>query len=400
VFVAAELRNGLAAFVADLEPGVFDGHDARRLLDVVSDVKRLAGAAETLLAARVAETDAWRADGADRSAAHWLARRTGSSIAEAKAKLETAERLRELPATAEAFRSGRLSDQQARAVVDGAMADPTAETTLLGLAADESLKALRDESRRAQAVDDEEGRQRRVHERRALRFRVEPDGTFCLSFRGTLLAGAQIKAALQPFATAAFKAARKEGRFEGSDAYPADGLVAMAEAAMGTPASGKRSKSNVKIILTVDVEALRRGHVESGETCEIPGVGPVPVATARALLGEAALAIVIKKGVDVMSVTHLARGTTAHQQTALEFWDLRCQVKGCDGRDFVDVHHVFEYARSGHTRLDELRVYCRYHHREEHKGRAPSAEQLRSRGRASARREAESEIETELPLSA
>ena len=106
--------------------------DALALLDVMSDVKRLASAAETLLAARVAETDAWREGSADRSAAHWLARRTGISIADAKAKLETAAHLSDLPATAEAFRAGRLSDQQAREVVAGATADPQAEHGLVG----------------------------------------------------------------------------------------------------------------------------------------------------------------------------------------------------------------------------------------------------------------------------
>jgi hypothetical protein len=402
MFDTAEVRRGLATWVADLEPGVFTGDDARRLLDVMSDVKRLAAAAESLLAARVAECDAWHDDGADRSAAHWLARRTGISIADAKAKLDTVRRLDELPATAEAFRAGRLSEQQARAVVDGALADPAAEQELLDTAAGDSLKELRDVSRRAQAVDDEEGRQKRAHERRALRMRVEPDGTFHLTFRGTLLAGARIKAALHPFATKAFTAARREGRIEGSDAYAADGLLAMAEAAVAGTEGAKRTASNVKVLITVDVEALRRGTVEPGETCEIAGVGPVSVATATSLLGEAALAIVIKKGVDVLNVTHLARGTTAHQQTALEFWGVRCAVKGCDCRDFVDRHHVFEYARSGHTRLDELRVYCRYHHREEHKGRPPRADQLRRRGRRprKAAPVAEPDIEAVLPLSA
>lgn len=382
MFVAAELLDSMAVWVAELEPGEFSGEDALALLESVSMIKRLAAASESLLAARAAETDAWRSGGADRSAAHWLARRAGMSIAEAKAKLDTARRLEELPATAEAFRAGRLSDQQARAVVDGALADPNAEQDLLDTAATDSLKALRDESRRAQAVEDEEGRQRRAHERRYCRTRVEPDGTFCLSFRGTLLAGMTIKTALQPFATAAFKAARKAGQFEGSDAYAADGLVAMAEAAMGNVEGGARAKSNVKVVINVDVEALRRGGVESGEMCEIQGVGPVPVATANALLGEAAVAIVIKKGVDVMNVTHIGRNLTAHQRTALEFWGIRCEVNGCDCRDFVDVHHVFEYARSGRTRLDELRVYCRFHHREEHRGRAPTPDQLRPRGRS------------------
>ncbi len=86
-----EVRDAAGRWVSELEPGLYAGADALALLDVVSDVKRLFAAAESLLAARVADTDAWREGSADRSAAHWLARRIGTTIAEAKAKLETVE---------------------------------------------------------------------------------------------------------------------------------------------------------------------------------------------------------------------------------------------------------------------------------------------------------------------
>jgi Domain of unknown function (DUF222) len=391
MFEPAEVRDAMAEWVADLEPAVSSGEQARSLLDVMSDLKRLAGAAETLLAARVAETEAWR-DGSDRSAAHWLGRRIGTSVAEARAKLETAERLGELPATSVAFRAGRLSDQQAREVVAGAVADPRAEQALLDVAADDSLKELRDESRRAQAVDDEEGRQRGIHQRRSLRVRVDSDGTWCLTFRGTAFAGAKIQAALRPFTDAAFKQARREDRRESLAAYAADGLAAMAEAA-ASGEGGVPAKSNVKIIIRLDATALCRGEVGAGEVCDIPGVGPVPVSAVRDLLGEAALAVVITDGVDVKTVAHLKRRTTAHQRTALEFWGIRCDVKGCDSTDFVDVHHTFEWARGRRTRLDELRTPCKFHHRKEHQGWKPTDDQIRSRGRRPVN-------DTRLPLSA
>ena len=123
------------------------------------------------------------------------------------------------------------------------------------------------------------------------------------------------------------------------------------------------------------------------------GSARCPVATARELLGEAALAVVIKDGVDVKNVTHLKRRTTAHQRTVLEFWGIRCEVVGCDSTDFVDVHHVFEFARTHHTRIDELGCRCKHHHRQEHQGWKPTADQLRPRpGRTT--------IDDQLPLSA
>jgi hypothetical protein len=390
------VREWLAAWVRDLEPGLYAGEDALGLLEQVAELKRLAGAAETLLAARVAETEAWRTDGRDRTAGHWLARRIGVSVAEARAKLETAERLAELPATDEVFRAGRLSEQQAREVTEGAAADPRAEAGLLATAAQDSLRELRNESRRAQAVDDEEGRQRRIHQRRRVHAGVRSDGSFTLSFEGTAAAGSEILTALAPFADAAFNAAQAQGRNEPLAAYRADGLVAMARAARSGDGTAT-PKSNAKVIVAVDVHALRRGSVESGETCEIKGVGPVPVATAKELLGEAALAVVIKDGIDVLNVTHLRRRTTAHQRTVLEFWGLRCDVKGCDSTEFVDVHHTFEWARSHRTRLDELAVRCRYHHRREHQGWTPTDDQLRRR--PGSKRDDDA-VEAELPLGA
>ena len=151
----------------------------------------------------------------------------------------------------------------------------------------DSLRELRNESRRAQAVDDEEGRQRRIHERRRLRMGVDTDGTFRLSFSGTAVAGAAIVAALRPFTDQAFKQAKKEGRVESHAAYQADGFVAMAQAAAagGVDGAAKPKKSNVKVIVVVDVAALRRGAVEHGETCEIRGVGPVPVVDGAGTVG-------------------------------------------------------------------------------------------------------------------
>jgi hypothetical protein len=91
--------------------------------------------------------------------------------------------------------------------------------------------------------------------------------------------------------------------------------------------------------------------------------------------------VVVTDGVAINTVVHLKRRTTAHQRTALEFWGIRCDVKGCDSTDFVDVHHVFEFARSHRTRLDELRTPCKFHHRQEHQGRKPADDQIRPRGR-------------------
>src|SRR6202030_797862 len=82
-------------------------------------------------------------------------------------------------------------------------------------------------------------------------------------------------------------------------------------------------------LIRVDYESLVRGAVEGEETCEIAGVGPIPVRIARALLGDAILKLVITKGVDVINVTHLGRSVTVAQQCALWWQSRMCQRLGC-----------------------------------------------------------------------
>ena len=103
------------AILAALQPGCFSGPDALALLTVFTAIERLGAAGRTLMAKRVEESNVWRQSG-DRSAAHFIAHKTGTSVGRAQATLETAERLATLPATADAFRAGTLSEVQAEAV--------------------------------------------------------------------------------------------------------------------------------------------------------------------------------------------------------------------------------------------------------------------------------------------
>jgi hypothetical protein len=95
--------------------------------------------------------------------------------------------------------------------------------------------------------------------------------------------------------------------------------------------------------------------------CEITGIGPIPVSTARELLGESILKLVITKGVDVLHVTHLGRGPTAAQMVALLWQNHTCIVEGCD-RTHREADHREDWADTQHTRLDELDLPCDEHH--------------------------------------
>jgi hypothetical protein len=148
-----------------LEPGCLDGQGAAALFEVVTEGERVCAAMKALLARRVDETKVWR-EGGHRSAAHWVAEATGETVGAASRTLETARALDALPATADAFRAGRLSETQAAEITSTAAADPGAESELLETASSTSVKGLRDHGRqvRAGAEADDQARARRLHE--------------------------------------------------------------------------------------------------------------------------------------------------------------------------------------------------------------------------------------------
>ncbi|MDP8976963.1 MAG: hypothetical protein M3N28_11470, partial [Actinomycetota bacterium] len=97
------LREAVERFVADFDPALVCSADAARVVEDASAIERMAATLKALAAARVAETAAWQAGG-DRSAAHHLARTTGTSVGQATGVIETARRLARLPEIAAACR--------------------------------------------------------------------------------------------------------------------------------------------------------------------------------------------------------------------------------------------------------------------------------------------------------
>jgi hypothetical protein len=123
----------------------------------------------------------------------------------------------------------------------------------------------------------------------------------------------------------------------------------------------RRARPTHLVLLRVDLEALVRGSVDGEERCEISGLGPVPVRTARALMGDAVLKLVLTRGSDVANLTHLGRGPSAAQRVALLWAQTGCTVEGCH-RTRVEIDHRVPWAETRHTRLDELDALCPAHH--------------------------------------
>ncbi|TML86481.1 MAG: DUF222 domain-containing protein [Actinobacteria bacterium] len=354
----AELRE----FVAGLEPETLPAEAAAGLVDTFATIEKLGAAGKALAARRVAASNLWRGVG-ERSAAHWLARRSGVSIGSAMSTLETAARLPELPAVDAAMRAGELSSVQANEIASAAGADSNAGAELVDVARRDGVAGLKDKCRRvkAAAAPDEMARHRAIHASRSLRHWNDPDGAGRLDGRFTPEVLAEVLVALEPFEADAFREARAEGRREGFDAYRADALLALARAGRDSSAcSSSRPRNTVHVV--IDHAALVRGKAESGERCEVGGVGPVPVRVVRSMMDDAFVTAVVSDGVDVSTVAHLGRRPTAHQRSALEVRDPECVVGGCHVRVGLEIDHVEPWSATRVTKLDALARLCRFHH--------------------------------------
>jgi hypothetical protein len=221
-----------------------------------------------------------------------------------------------------------------------------------------------------------------------LRHWTDPDGAFCFAGRGLPEDGAALLAALAPHQEAVFAAARAAGgERERPEAHAYDALLRLAITRPTGPAGEHRDgeaddgpgeegegvvRGPAKVIVHVDLTALRRGHTQPGERCEIAGVGPVAVAAARDLLGDAFLALVVADGVDIRNVTHLGRAPTAHQRTALEARGRVCAVPGCGRTTRLEIDHVQDWAVTRRTHVDHLDWLCAgvggHHSRKTHDG--------------------------------
>lgn len=351
----------LRALVGELDPDAVFLHEAESVWTAFDMVERLAASAKTLLARRVADACTWQRAGC-RSAAEQLARVAGTSVSSARSMLETSKQVDALPATATAMRAGELSPAKAEAIASAATIAPDAEAQLLQSAATTPLAKVRERGLRAKAID-RDAAHARIHRGRYLREFTDGEGAWNLSVRGTPDDGARFRYAFEPIVDEMFKIARAEGRKESRDAYAFDALLELARRAGGTSeATAKKPSPRFMALLRADVEALQRGSVEGDETCDIPGLGPIPVSVARDLLGDAVLKLVITKGVDVINVTHLGRSPTVAQQVALWWRSPMCTAEDCTRTSRLENDHRIGWKETERTRLDEIDPLCEHEH--------------------------------------
>jgi hypothetical protein len=347
-----KLTDALSA----VEPETVSGPDAAAVVERAVRIERLGASARTRFARRVTQTGAYEQRG-HKHAAGWLAEQSGESVGQALGVLKTAAQLSEAPVVDDAFKDGRLSLSQAKVAADAGALDPSSQQHLVGVATTGSLRDLKAEASRVKrkrfGEDWVRQREASVYRRRYCRIWSGPEGGVRLDAWLPTVEGARVKAALEHATGQVFDEARRAGLRDRPDAYVADALVRVVTGEAPAPA---------QVAVRVDAGALRRGHVDGDEVCEIPGVGPIPVAVAKDLLGDSVFHAVVTDGVDVKAVTSAKRTIPAALRRALSERDGTCAVPGCNATLRLQIDHCWDFAKDGPTKLANLQRLCPPHH--------------------------------------
>ena len=362
-----------------------------------------AGSARWLeLIAEFDRRDGWWSSGC-RSICDWVAWRCGLNSRSAREHVRVARALRELPLIRAAFASGELSYSKVRALTR--VADAESEEDLLELARHATAAQLERMVRAARKATAEEADDQ--HRDSYLRWQWDDDDG-CLEIQAKLPPeeGAQLLQALeaargalreQRQAEAAEEASDRSseeprekvgaepvpwGR-EGGSAEPlrppeptnAECLAAVAEVALARPPSGFNGLAGGErhqVMVHIDAETLVKDSpgaqaIGTGN-CSVargPGIAPEVV---RRICCDSSLVPLVELDGQPLAVGHQRRSIPSSIRRALIARDGCCQFPGCERHRFVDAHHIRHWAHGGETKLDNLVLLCRHHHRLVHEG--------------------------------
>jgi uncharacterized protein DUF222/HNH endonuclease len=146
----------------------------------------------------------------------------------------------------------------------------------------------------------------------------------------------------------------------------ADALARMAESFLAHGAEVLSSGDRCQVILHVDAQTLREGGVGR---CEHEDGPALPVETARRLGCDASVVSILEgEDGETLNVGRRTRTIPPALRRALTSRDRGCRFPGCPNTHYVDGHHIRHWAMGGETRLSNLVLLCRFHHRQVHEG--------------------------------
>ena len=310
------------------------------------------------------------------SCAHWLTWRIGLAPSAARERVRVARALGELPLMSEAMKHGQLSYSKVRALTRVAMPDTEESLVDLGRTGTAAhieclVRAWRRADRAIEASDDEL-RDAASH----FSTHIDENGMFVIRGRLAPEVGEVLLKALDAASEKLYDESRGErGK---ADRPPvgklrADALALVAESALASGLDPGSSGGRYQVVVHVNEEELR--HRENGSMAngvqarafaEAAEAG-VSAETARRIACDAGKVRMTHRNGEILSVGRKTRTIPPPIRRALAFRDRGCRFPGCTSRH-CDAHHVHHWADGGETKLSNLVLLCRRHHRLLHEG--------------------------------
>ena len=302
------------------------------------------------------------------SAVQWLNYRCGISAGAARERIRVAKALADLPLLTEAFRAGELSYSKVRAVTRVARHDN--EASLVNIARYTTAGQSERIFRKYRKIEDSMEAKRSFDSRKVSCSRDE-DG--CWVIRARLLPdqGALVAKAIQLVCNKIDPDVE-----ESADGRRADALTYLAEHFLGSPeAPPAKADDHHQVVVHVSAETLSERldvpEPDGGMSgAEIEDGGAISAQAARRISCDSGVIPLVESKGEPLALGRKRRLVSPALRRALKSRDGGCQYPGCTHTHWVDAHHIQHWADGGETKLDNLVLLCRRHHRLIHEGGA------------------------------
>jgi len=317
------------------------------------------------------EREGWGGPGL-KSCAHWLNWKCGIGLGAAREKVRVAHALKDLPQISADFRQGRISFSKVRAMTR--VATPETEGYLLMIARHGTashLELLVRQFRKVKRIEALEAEEQR-HDLRELNWHVDDDGSYVFKARLTPDQGERVVKAVESAMDEEFEE-RKNVSAETSNRPTidpasdpvaqrrADALARVAEGFLGG-AAGTNGGERTTIQLHTDAETLRCDG--EGAESRLDSGAHVSAETSRRLACDCAIVHWDEdRAGDPLDIGRRSRSIPPAIRRALQKRDQGCRFPGCTAHKHVDAHHIEHWADGGETKMDNLVLLCRHHHR-------------------------------------
>jgi len=322
------------------------------------------------------EREGWGGPGL-MSCAHWLNWKCGIGLGAAREKVRVAHALKNLPKISDSFRQGQISFSKVRAMTR--VATPETEEYLMmiarhGTAAHmEQLVRYFRKVKRIEALEAENQR----HELREMNWHIDDDGSYVIKARLTPEQGERVLKAVESAMDEEFNERKNVSAEDSSPPADcpvsepvaqrrADALARVAEGFLGIE-TGTNGGERSTIHVHTNLDTLR----EDGEGAEgrLDSSAQISAETSRRLACDCSVVHWHEsENEDLLNIGRKSRSIPPAIRRALKRRDHGCRFPGCTAHKYVDAHHIQHWADGGETRLDNLVLLCRHHHRLVHEG--------------------------------